>query len=156
MFNYFRNLPADKFNSLFPPGYVFKYHPVGGLPDYVEVRTLSFAWELKNKTIIRVTGQSAPVSVSQLEPVAQKMDDYRYHLESIMRAWPEHNTTHQLALRLLWHIDNSFPLAAFDTERQKVVKCVFHQGTDPFITTVFKADGIENWSVTHKGIWHEE
>lgn len=126
MFNYFRNLPAEKFNKMFPPGFTFKFYPVRGIPDFVSVRTLSLAWELNNKAIVRVSGESAPVSIMQLEPEKQDEKNYRYHLESIMRAWPEHNTTHQLALRLLWHLDNSFPKQFFDTERQRLVTCQFH------------------------------
>lgn len=158
MFNYFRNLPADRFNKLFPPGNTFKFYPVGGIPDFVIVRTMSFAWEFKNKAIVRVSGESAPVSVIQLEPVKQDEANYRYHLEAILRAWSENSTTHQLALRLLWHLDNSYPQQFFDTERQHVITCQFHANECHTMVDVIMSEKTAKYLATNEkpgAVWIE-
>ncbi|MEZ3140822.1 hypothetical protein ACBQ88_17280 [Citrobacter braakii] len=151
MFNYFRNLPAEHFNQLFPPGDEFKYYPVGGVPDFVKVRTLSLAFDFQNKTIVRVTGCSAPVSIAQLEPVKQDAINTRYNIESVMRAYPENSTTHQLALKLIWQLDNTFPLKTFDLDRQKVISYHFRANQCHSIVDVFISENTDNWSATHKG-----
>lgn len=108
MNNCLKHYTAAKFNAQYHVGSHFRYFPVMGIPDAVEVVTRSTAWELENgQVVVRVSGRSGGVAVRHLSPVsgaavmAAKVKDI-LHLEALTRMWPEDHLIHQLALRLLW------------------------------------------------------
>lgn len=69
MNNLLRNLSARRFNQLYTVGARFRYYPVPGIPDAVEVVTESEAWELCGRSVVKVSGRIGGVSVSHLELV---------------------------------------------------------------------------------------
>ncbi|MCB5309239.1 MULTISPECIES: hypothetical protein [Yersinia] len=70
MSHFLKGLSADKFNQKYPVGSSFKYFPIMGIPDSVEVVTRTEAWTLGHgAVVVSVSGRAGGVSIEHMKPV---------------------------------------------------------------------------------------
>lgn len=72
MSHFLKGLSADKFNQKYPVGSSFKYFPIMGIPNSVDVVTSSKAWALSHgAVVVRVNGCDGDLPVEQMTPVVK-------------------------------------------------------------------------------------
>lgn len=87
MSHFLKGLSADKFNQKYPVGSSFKYFPIMGIPDSVEVVTRTEAWTLGHgAVVVSVSGRAGGVSIEHLKPVVKDK-----HIEELSKpiAWTD-------------------------------------------------------------------
>ncbi|CNL28744.1 Uncharacterised protein [Yersinia frederiksenii] len=87
MSHFLKGLSADKFNQKYPVGSSFKYFPIMGIPNSVDVVTRSKAWALGHgAVVVRVNGCDGDLSVEQMTPVVMNK-----HIDELSKpvAWTD-------------------------------------------------------------------
>ncbi|EMB6558640.1 hypothetical protein AB8896_05265 [Yersinia enterocolitica] len=69
MSHFLKGLSAERFNQKYPVGSSFKYFPIMGIPDSVDVVTRTEAWTLGHgAVVVSVSGRAGGVSIEHLKP----------------------------------------------------------------------------------------
>ncbi|CNI33934.1 Uncharacterised protein [Yersinia frederiksenii] len=87
MSHFLKGLSADKFNQKYPVGSSFKYFPIMGVPDSVEVVTRTEAWALGHgAVVVSVNGRAGGLHIEHMKPVVMNK-----HIDELSKpvAWTD-------------------------------------------------------------------
>jgi len=88
---------SEKFNIMYPIGTAVRYHSVIDLPEFVQSKTRSEAWELGcGETVVKIDGIAGGVSIRAIEIVQPHTNENKSKMYILLLDDPKIDLGHQI------------------------------------------------------------